>query len=67
MKSEQAEKQAAKASRTGVSQFVVWVFDEGRQIFDAEQARIWAPLIHVEAIFVNGAKVVADMLLSEFP
>jgi hypothetical protein len=57
----QARKQAAKASKTQGPQFVVWVFDQGRDIFDSEQARIYAPLIQIEAVYVGGVEVAQEV------
>lgn len=63
MTREQAAKQAAKLSKSAGPQFVVWVFDHGREVFDAEQARIYAPLIDIEAAFVAGVEVSAQTTL----
>ena len=57
MNTAQANKQAAKASKTEGAQYVVWVFDEGRDVYSAEQARLYAPLIHIEAVYVGGVQV----------
>jgi hypothetical protein len=57
MNEKQAAKQAALASKTQGTQYVVWVFDEGRNVYDAEQAKRYAPLIHIEAVYVAGVKV----------
>ena len=53
----QARKQAAKQSKTDGTQFVVWVFDEGRDIYNAEQARRYAPLNQIDASYVGGVEV----------
>lgn len=60
MEARQAEKQAAKLSKSEGQQYVVWVFDQGRAVFNAKQARRYAPLIQIEATFVGGVKVAAD-------
>ena len=61
MNQAQANKKAAKASKTEGSQYVVWVFDQGREIFSAEQARIYAPLISIEAVFVGGVQIAQEV------
>ncbi len=61
MNEKQAAKQAAKASKTEGAQFVVWVFDEGRQVFNAEQARRYGPLVHIEATYVGGVQVAQEV------
>ncbi len=57
MNVKQASKQAAQASKAGGACFVVYVFDQGRDVFNAEQCRRYAPLIHIEAAFVGGVQV----------
>ena len=59
MNAAQAAKQAAKESKDGSTRFVVWVHDEGRDVYTAEQARIYAPLIHIEGAYLNGQQVAA--------
>ena len=54
---QRAHKQAAKASKTGVTQFVVYVFDEGYSVYGSEQCSLWASLILVEACYTNGALI----------
>ena len=54
---QRTHKQAAKASKTEGSQFVVYVFDQGYDVYDADQARIYAPLIVVEACYIGGVQV----------
>ena len=61
MNQAQANKQAAKASKTEGAQYVVWVFDEGRSIYSAEQVRIYAPLICIESVFVGGVQVAQEV------
>lgn len=61
MTEKQAHKQAAKDSKTLGARYVVWVFDQGRDIFDAEQARRYAPLIHIEAAYVGGVQVAQEV------
>jgi len=57
MSNTQAEREAAKLSKTQGPQYVVWVFGQGREVFDREQARRYAPLVQIEALFVDGVKV----------
>jgi hypothetical protein len=64
MDTKQAEKQAAKASKTEGTQYVVWIFDQGREVFNAEQAKRYGPLVHVEAVFVGGVKVSTEQVLA---
>lgn len=61
MNAAQANKQAAKASKTAGAQYVVWVFDEGRDVYSAEQARRYAPLIQIEAVYVGGVKMAQEV------
>lgn len=56
----QAAKQAAKASKTEGAQFVVWVFDQGRDVFDREQTRLYGPMLQIEAVYVAGVEVAKD-------
>ena len=59
MTSQQAHKQAAKASKNfadGVH-FVVYVFDQGYDVFTAAQAKTYGPLIIIEATYVGGIQV----------
>lgn len=64
MNEKQAHKQAAKASKTEGAQFVVYVFDQGQDVYDAEQCRRYAPLIAVEACYVAGVQVAAAEVLA---
>lgn len=52
-----AMKQAAKQSKTLGPQFVVWVPDQGRDIYTGAQMLIWAKFVFVEATFVGGVQV----------
>ena len=61
MNEKQAHKQAAKASKTEGAQFVVHVFDQGYDVYDAEQCRRYAPLILVEASYVAGVQVATQV------
>lgn len=56
MNQQLANKQAAKSSKTDGAQYVVYVFDQGYDVYDREQARRYAPLIVIEALYVDGVK-----------
>lgn len=58
----QAHKQAAKNSKTNGVQFVVYVFDQGQDVYDAEQCRRYGPLIVVEATYIGGVKAAAQVV-----
>lgn len=62
MKIEQAKKQAAKDSKDGSARFIVWVFDQGREIFDAEQMRIYQKFVQIEATFLGGVMIAHELL-----
>jgi hypothetical protein len=57
MDKQQAAKIAAKKSNFEGPQYVVWVFDQGRDVFNGEQARRYAPLIHIEAVYIGGVDI----------
>ena len=61
MNQAQANKMAAKLSKTDGQQFVVWVFDQGRDVYNADQTRMYAPLIQIEAAFVGGLQVSVEV------
>lgn len=61
MNEKQANRQAAKASKSEGPQYVVWVFDQGRDVFNADQMRRYAPLVHVEAVYVGGVQVSVEV------
>lgn len=54
-------KAAAEASKTGKSMFVVYVPDEGEQVFDTQQMIIWSRFVVLEAAYLNGQRI-ADMV-----
>jgi hypothetical protein len=58
--SKQAHKEAAKASKDGAARYVVYVFDEGTDVYTAEQARIYAPLIFIEATYLGGVQIASQ-------
>lgn len=62
MNAKQAAKQAARESKTQGARYVVYVPDQGRDVYDAEQARRYAPLIFIEAVYVGGVQVAAEMV-----
>lgn len=57
MNAKQAAKDAARQSKDGSVRFVVWVFDQGREIFDAEQARIYSKFIQIESAYLAGIQI----------
>ncbi len=62
MTKEQAAKIAARKSNTEGPQYVVWVFDQGRDIFDREQMRRYAPLVQVEAVYIGGVDIPQEVV-----
>ncbi len=57
LNSKQAHKEAAKVSKTEGPRYVVYVFDEGQAVYTGQQVRIYASLIMIEALYVDGACV----------
>jgi hypothetical protein len=57
MNSKQAHKQAQQISKREGPRYVVYVFDQGQDVYDGEQARRYAPLILIEALYVDGVCV----------
>lgn len=57
MNAKQAHKQAAAESKTEGARYVVYVFDQGQDVYSAEQCRMWQALILVEACYIAGVKV----------
>lgn len=57
MKEAQAHKQAASASKTEGLQFVVYVFDEGNDVYSAAQALMYQQLVILEAAYLDGVKL----------
>lgn len=63
MNEKQANKMAAKFSKEdGEAQYIVWVFDDGRHIYNAEQVRRYQAFLTVEAVYIDGVKVAAEMV-----
>jgi hypothetical protein len=60
MNTKQAHKQAAKDSKDGAARYVVYVFDEGSDVYNADQARTYAPLIIIEAAYLNGVQIASQ-------
>lgn len=50
-------KAAAEASKAGNAMFVVYVPDEGEQVYTAEQMKIWQAFVMLEASYVCGKRV----------
>lgn len=57
MNTKQAHKEAAVISKTEGPRYVVYVFDEGQAVYNGHQVRIYAPLIMIEALYVDGVCV----------
>lgn len=57
MNSKQAHQEAAKASKAEGPRYVVYVFDEGQGVYTGQQVRIYAALIMIEALYVDGVCV----------
>ena len=57
MNSKQAHKEAAKVSKTEGPRYVVYVFDDGQAVYNGQQVRMYAPLILIEALYVDGVCV----------
>jgi len=57
LSTKQAHKEASKVSKTEGARYVVYVFDEGQAVYTGEQVRIYAPLILIEALYVDGVCV----------
>jgi hypothetical protein len=61
----QLHKQAAAESRDGSTRFVVYVFDQGTEVFNAEQARIFGPLVMIEATYLAGALIASQAVATQ--
>lgn len=57
MNTKHAEKQAASESKTQGARYVVWVFDQGRDVYSREQVKTYADFLSIESLFVDGVKV----------
>jgi hypothetical protein len=57
-----AHQKAAAASKDGNTRFVVYVPDQGADVFTKEQMRIWAGFVFAEAAYLNGALIAAEYL-----
>jgi hypothetical protein len=62
---QRTHKQAAKASKTEGARYVVYVFDQGYEVWNREQCRMYAPLVIVEALYVDGVKVAGSDIASQ--
>ena len=60
---QRTHKQAANQSKTEGPRIVVWVFDQGREIFNLQQARMYAPMVHIEAVYVRGVQMAKECVL----
>jgi hypothetical protein len=52
-------KQAAKESKTGV-RYVVYVPDQGYDVFGAEQMKVYGALVFIEATFLDGQMIASN-------
>lgn len=57
MNEKEAARMARSLSKVDGARYIAWVFDSGREVFNREQARRYAPFCHFEAIYVDGVKV----------
>lgn len=57
MNTKQAQTQAAKESKTLGARYVVWVFDQGRDVYNREQVKTYGPFLQIESLFVDGVKI----------
>ena len=57
MQTKQAQAQAAKDSKTGGARYVVWVFDQGREVYNREQVKRYSAFLQVESLFIDGVKI----------
>jgi hypothetical protein len=60
MNEKQAAKQAAKQSKSGTLAYVVYVYDQGRSVFNAEQFKTYQQFCDLEAVYKNGKVVAAE-------
>ena len=65
MNAKQAEKQAAKESKTLGARYVVWVFDQGRDVYNREQVKAYGQFISIESLFVDGVKVADSSIATQ--
>ncbi len=61
MTEQQAHKQAAKLSKAEGAQFVVYVFDEGQDVYSANQALLYQQLVILEACYINGVRMTSPL------
>lgn len=64
MNEKQAAKVAAKKSKTEGTQYVVWVFDQGRDVYDREQTLTYQPFLQIEAIYADGVQIASEVALA---
>lgn len=50
-----------KASKASGPQFVVYVFDEGYDVYSASQALMYEQLVIIEACFIGGIRMTAPL------
>ena len=62
MQMKQAHKQAAAESKAGSIRYVVYILDEGTDVYDADQARRYGPLIMIEAAYLGGVQIATTVV-----
>ena len=65
MSAKQAENLAAKQSKTLGARYVVWVFDQGRDVYSREQVKTYSQFLSIESLFVDGVKVADSSIASQ--
>lgn len=61
----QLHKQAADENKDGSPRFVVYVFNQGTEIFNAEQARTYGPLVMIEATYLAGVLIASHAVATQ--
>jgi len=57
MDTKQAAKRAARESKAQGTRYVVWVPDQGRDVYGPEQMKRYEALVFVEAVFLGGVQI----------
>jgi hypothetical protein len=65
MNAAQANKQAARESKTQGARYVVWVFDQGRDVYSREQVRTYSQFLSIESLWVDGVKVADSAIATQ--
>jgi len=56
----QAYKQAAKQSKDGKARYVVYVYDQGREVWNGEQVSIYRKMVCIENVLLNGVEIACE-------